>query len=119
MLIMRQACRRAATAVVRRQTTAPRVFSSSGARQRATGPPTAGSSSKAEAATQADMYQHPALYDEVFSYRDFSEEAAFVQAAYKRHCTGSRLDTLLELGWVRLWGAMMGWAGGTAAPDIS
>lgn len=44
------------------------------------------------------MYQQPKLYDEVFSYRDFDAEAAFVRAAYKRHCPGRPLGALLELG---------------------
>ncbi|KAI8470291.1 MAG: S-adenosyl-L-methionine-dependent methyltransferase [Monoraphidium minutum] len=44
------------------------------------------------------MYERPELYDEVFAYRDFEAEAAFVKAAYARHCPGRPLEALLELG---------------------
>lgn len=44
------------------------------------------------------LYNDPALYDEAFSYRDFAAEAKFLLAAYKHHCTGSKLNSVLELG---------------------
>lgn len=46
----------------------------------------------------SDMYLQPQLYDDVFGYRDFAAEAAFVRAAYKRHCGGRELGSVLELG---------------------
>jgi len=52
----------------------------------------------AAASSATDMYQQPALYDEVFSYRDVPAEAAFVKAVYERYSPGRKLETLLELG---------------------
>lgn len=46
----------------------------------------------------SSMYSQPALYDEVFGFRDFEVEVAFVRAAYKRHCPGRPLGSVLELG---------------------
>ena len=44
------------------------------------------------------MYAEPQLYDDVFGYRDFDAEAAFLRAAYARHCAGAPLASVLELG---------------------
>lgn len=49
-------------------------------------------------ATVRSLYDTPDLYDQAFGYRDFEKEAKFLAAAYKQHCKGDKLNSVLELG---------------------
>ncbi|WIA32247.1 hypothetical protein OEZ86_003094 [Tetradesmus obliquus] len=50
-------------------------------------------------AQPSSMYDRPQLYDDAFSYRDFTAEAKFLLGAYQQHAADAgKLNTVLELG---------------------
>eukprot|EP00879_Flechtneria_rotunda_P010966 GHRR01011459.1.p2 GENE.GHRR01011459.1~~GHRR01011459.1.p2 ORF type:complete len:186 (+),score=50.30 GHRR01011459.1:92-649(+) len=55
--------------------------------------------SAAETSEPVSLYSRPQLYDDVFSYRDFSQEAKFLMGGYQQHSqSGTQLQNALELG---------------------
>ncbi|KAG1672919.1 hypothetical protein FOA52_012364 [Chlamydomonas sp. UWO 241] len=44
------------------------------------------------------LYEHPELYEAVFSYRDMKQEVEFLRDLYAKHAKGAPLNAVIELG---------------------